>query len=192
MNSQNSIIQTISVPALLTALLVSIPLAASQFTNEVDWSTGDYIFAAILLFGTGLTYKLVTGKAGSTVYRVAVGFALASGLFLIWSNLAVGIVGSEDNLFNLFYFVLPIAGIIGAIIVRFESHGLATTMFAVTFIQLLLTIAALVSGMQQLPGSSVSEILGVNGFFILLFLASAMLFRYAAQMQPSPDTNREN
>lgn len=180
MNTQTNLIRSIAEPALVTLLLLSIPFTASYYTDEVVWSLSDYILAGILLFGTGLTYKLVTNKTANTAYKVAVGFALFSGLFLIWSNLAVGIIGSEDNIFNLIYFGLPFIGIIGAIVVRFKAKGLASTMFTLCFAQLLITVIALFRGMHKVPGSSVIEVIGVNTFFIFLFGISALLFRYAA------------
>ena len=181
MNSQNSIFKSLTGPALLTALLLTIPLIASQFTNDVDWSTGDYILAAILLFGTGFIYKLITGKTGTFIYRAGVGIALASSLFLVWVNLAVGLVGSEDNLFNLVYFGVPFIGIISAITFGFQSQGLERTMFIMAFVQTLATVTALGTGMHELPNSSITEILAVNGLFIVLFTVSALLFRYDEQ-----------
>jgi hypothetical protein len=185
MNTDGTLTKSIAGPALVTVILLLIPLVAMQFTDEVDWTLSDFIFAGILLFGTGLTYKLVTRKSGRIAYRVAVGFALLTGLFLIWSNLAVGIIGSENNPINLMYFGVIIVGIIGALIARFQSPGMAYTMFAMAIAQVLAAVIALIAGMHRLPDSSVIEIVGVNGFFILLFAVSALLFRYAAQERAS-------
>lgn len=53
------------------------------------------------------------------------------------------------------------------------------TLFAMAAKQTLIAMAALFTGMAEVPGSSVYEILAVNGFFITLFVVSAFLFRYA-------------
>ena len=74
-----------------------VPLIAMQFTDEVVWTLGDFVVAAVLLMGTGVSYEFLARKAGSVAYRSAVGLALAAALFLVWMNLAVGIIGSEDN-----------------------------------------------------------------------------------------------
>ncbi|MGB5332427.1 MAG: hypothetical protein WBM80_04545 [Woeseiaceae bacterium] len=43
-----------------------------------------------------------------TLYRSAFGLALAAAFILVWMNLAVGIIGDSDNLYNLMYVgVLP-------------------------------------------------------------------------------------
>ncbi len=49
-------------------------------------------------------------------YRFAVGVALAAAFLLVWMNLAVGLIGSEDNPANLMYFGVLAVGFIGAII----------------------------------------------------------------------------
>ena len=185
MNTNRTFMQSIAVPAIATGLLLLIPLIAMQFTDEVVWTLSDFIVAGFLLFGTGLTYKLITRKSDAIAYRVAIGFALLTGLFLIWANLAVGIIGSENNPINLMYFGVIIVGIIGTIIARFKSPGMAYTMFAMAIALVVVTVIALITGMHRIPHSSVIEIIGVNGFFFMLFVGSALLFRYTAQVKLS-------
>lgn len=79
---------------LTVALLLSVPLVAMQFTNEVNWSPFDFIVAAVLLFGTGLTCEFVIRKVSSMNYRIAICGAILVLLALIWIELAVGIFGS--------------------------------------------------------------------------------------------------
>jgi len=121
MKSEIKFYQSIAGLTLATGLLLLIPLVAMQFTEEVVWTLSDFVVAGTLLFGTGLTYKLITRKSGELAYRVVVGFALFTGLFLVWVNLAVGIIGSENNPVNLMYFGAFGVAIIGTFIARFES-----------------------------------------------------------------------
>jgi hypothetical protein len=196
MNTDSKFYKSITLLALATGFLLLIPLVAMQFSDEVLWTLFDFVIASILLFSTGLAYLLVTQKLASRmgenfVYRVAVGFALFTGLFLIWSNLAVGIIGSEDQAINLLYFGVIIVGILGAFIVRFRPKGMVGIMFAMAFAQGLVTAIALLAEMYQ-PISSVLEILAVNGFFIMLFVVAALLFRHAALDKPSMNTEPES
>ncbi len=181
MNTDSNFYQSIAGLALATGLLLMIPLIAMQFTDEVVWTFSDFIFAGTLLFGIGLTYKLITRKSGEIAYRVAIGFALFTGFFLIWTNLAVGIIGTEDNPVNLLYFGVIFVGVIGALMARFRSREMVLTMFAMALAQTLVAAIALIGGFYQSPPSTVFHIIGVNGFFITLFVVSALLFRYAAQ-----------
>lgn len=165
--------------ALATALLLAVPLVAMQFSDEVDWNLFDFLVAGALLFGTGLAYVLLTGRTGSIAYRVAAGVALASALFLVWANLAVGLIGSENEPVNLLYFGVLAVGIVGAVAARFRPDGMARALLAMALAQALVAVIALVGRMDEYPGSSVAEILLVNGFFIALFALSAWLFRRA-------------
>ena len=72
-------------------------------------------------------------------------------------------------------------GIVGAIIARFQPHGMARAMFATAVAQMMVALIALFLGQQQLPYMSVFEILCLNGFFAALFFGSARLFRKAAR-----------
>jgi len=123
-------------------------------------------------------------KKGNTAYRSAVGVALATALFLLWLMGAVGVIGVEGDRADLMYFGVLAVGIIGAIIARFQPHGMARAMFATALAQASVAVIALIAGKHQAPISSVAEILGLNGIFVALFIGSAWLFRRAAQGQP--------
>jgi hypothetical protein len=168
---------------LATALILTLPLLAMQFTDQVAWSLADFVVAGALLAGTGLTYVLATRKAGNLAYRAAVGVALAAALLLVWINLAVGIIGTENNPANLMYLGVLAVGIIGAVIARFEANGMARALVAAALAQALVAVIALIAGLDS-PSSTPREILGVTGIFVALFVGSAWLFRNAAREQP--------
>ncbi|MEX0722508.1 MAG: hypothetical protein WD053_01455 [Gracilimonas sp.] len=181
MNTNQKFSKPVAILSLVTGGILLIPLIAMQFSTDVDWSLADFILMGVLIFCTGFTYLFITRKAEEIAYRVAIAFALLTGFLLIWVNLAVGIIGSEDNLINLWYFgVIAIVLIVG-FITRFEAKGMTYTMFAMALAQGLIAVFALMRGMQNDPVSPIVEIVGVNGFFITLFVLSALLFRYAAQ-----------
>ena len=169
--------------ALVTAFLLLIPLVAMQFDMGVDWNLFDFIVAGALLFASGLTYELIARRAGNGAYRAAVGVAVAAALLLVWINLAVGIIGSEDNPANLMYFGVLFVGIVGAIFARLRPRGMARALFAAAFAQALVPVIALVIGksqsMQEPPG--MLGVLALNVFFVMLFAGSALLFRHSAQ-----------
>lgn len=76
------------------ALLLLVPLVAMQFTNEVAWTLSDFVVAGALLVGTSLAYVVSAKKVSTKRQRIFIGAALALALFLVWVQLAVGIVGS--------------------------------------------------------------------------------------------------
>ena len=168
--------------ALATASILMVPLVVMLFTDEVNWGLFDFIVMGILLFGTGLTYVLISRISDSIAYRTAVGIAVVAGLFLIWFNLAVGIIGSEGNPANLMYIGVFAVGIIGIIIARFKPHGMSHALLATALAQAIVTVIALIAGLGY-PASGPSEIVILNGFFFALWIGSAWLFRNAAREQ---------
>ena len=173
--------------ALATALILLVPLLAMPFTDEVVWTLFDFAFAGALIFGTGLTYQLVARKGGNIAYRFAVGVALAAAFILVWATGAVGIIGSEDNPANLLYGGVLAVGIAGAIIARLQPPGMARVLFTMALAQALVPFIALIIWKPQV--TSVEAFLGIlgvlalNGFFVALFVGSALLFRYAGREQ---------
>ncbi len=163
------------------ALILLLPLVAMQFTDEVDWGVGDFIFAGILLGGTGLTYELAVRRTGSYAYRAAVGLALAAAFLLIWVNAAVGIIGSEDEPANLMFFGVLAVGIVGALIARFQPQGMARALFATALAQALTGVIALAAGFGATGPLWWLRLLALTGFFVALFAGSAWLFQKAAQ-----------
>jgi hypothetical protein len=168
--------------AIATAVILMVPLVAMQFTDEVAWGPGDFIVMGAVLFGTGLSYELVAGKSGNIAYRAAVGLGLAAAFLLVWLNLAVGVIGSSGNSANLMYMGVLGVGIIGAILARFQPHGMARALLATAFAQGLVAVIALVFRLGS-PGSGPLQIVALNGFFVALFVGSAWLFRRAAPQQ---------
>jgi hypothetical protein len=119
----------------------------------------------------------------STAYRSAIGVALTAAFVLVWLSLGVGIIGKDGDPANLMYFGVLAVGIIGAIVARFQPHGMARALIATALAQALVAAIALIAGLG-LPWSGPAEILLLNGFFIALFAGSAWLFRRAAYGQP--------
>jgi hypothetical protein len=118
-----------------------------------------------------------------TAYRAAMSVALAAALMLIWLSLGVGIIGRDGDPANAMYLGVIAVGLIGAIIARLRPQGMVWALLAMALVQALVTAIALITRLG-LPYSGPAEILGLNGFFITLFAASAWLFRRAARERP--------
>ena len=86
-----SLLKPLLAVVIVTALLLLIPLAAMQFTDEVRWGVGDFVIAACLLVGTGTGMVLAARYAKRRVHRVALIVMLALALAVAWAELAVGI-----------------------------------------------------------------------------------------------------
>ena len=79
---------------LVLSFLLLIPLIAMQFTDEVNWTTIDFVIAGGLLFGAGVISEIVLRKINSLNHKVGLLSAILIIVILIWIELAVGIFGS--------------------------------------------------------------------------------------------------
>lgn len=153
--------------------LLLVPLIATRFTDEVNWTVSDFvIFGAMLAAALG-TFELAVRKTRNTAYRTAVGIAVATAFLLVWINGAVGIIGSEDDPANRMFAGVLAVGFIGAAIARFKPRGMARAMVATAAAQVLVAVIAAVAG--------VGTIFPIAGVFAALWLTSAAMFRRAAE-----------
>lgn len=162
------------------ALLLLLPWVAMRFTAEVAWDRADFLVAWALLFGAGLAYQLATRRTTDRAYRAAAGLALATAFLLVWANLAVGLIGAEDNPANLLYAGVLAVGFVGAGLARFQPRGMARALRATALAQLLVPVVALLIRPTGLTPGVWKEI-ALNAGFALLFFASAWLFQRAAR-----------
>ena len=162
--------------AIGAGLILLIPLVMTLFGGW-QWGPGAFVFFFFLLFGAGLSYELVARKMSNKAYRFGVGLAVGTALILTWMNLAVEIIG-DDNPANLMYFGVLAVGIIGAASARLEPRGMARVLLAMALAQGLVPVIALIFWRTNFaPG--VAAVFGLNAFFAMLFVVSALLFRRA-------------
>jgi hypothetical protein len=154
------------------ASLLLLPLIAMQFTDEVTWDLADFALAGALIASAGTAYELAAARATHAAYRAGAAVALATTLILIWGNLAVGIIGSEDNPANAMYAGVLAVGIIGSFIARWRPLGMARALIATAMAQALVAVIAQVAGWGSAGPITV--------FFVALWLLSAWLFRKSA------------
>ena len=121
-------------------------------------------------------------KTPITYYRLAIGVALATVLFLIWAIGALGIIGEGGRPDRMYAGVLAVCAI-GTLIARLRPRGMAVALLATALAHALVAVVALIAGLQHTEGASVAEILGLNAMYAALFSLSAWLFRRAADQQ---------
>jgi hypothetical protein len=163
------------------ALLMLLPLAAMQFTSEVNWTGSDFLFAGLLIGGVGLALELAVRKSDNLAYRAGMGLALAASFLLIWINSAVGIIGDEGNAANLLYAGVLAVALFGALGVRFRPGGMAVAMAATALAHAGVGLFALLKGLGAAEPPGALGILVLNGGFTCMWLLSAAFFRKAAR-----------
>ena len=127
-------------------------------------------------------------------YRLAIAVAVTTVLFLVLSAGALGIIGAGGRPDRIYAGVL-VVGVIGTVLARLRSPGMAIALAATAGAQALVTLTALLAGLHHTEGASVLDIVMVNAMFVALFGLSAWLFRRAAGQraeasEPSPAQRR--
>jgi len=163
----------------VAAALLILPLIAMQFTRDVNWTTSDFIVWGIMLATVGGLFELAVRLSPLPSYRAGFGVALLGAFLVTRTNLAVGIVGSEDNPANQLFFLALLVGIVGAGVARLRSPGMAHAMFATAIALAAAFIIAEMRPTDEIWVPASREALG-TGIFLFAFVASGLLFRRAA------------
>ena len=163
----------------LAAGLWLLPLVAMQFTDEVNWTTFDFVFCAGMLLVACGAYEVVSRMSPNRAYRAGVGVAVVTGFLVVWANAAVGMIGSEDNAYNLLFLAALVAGAAGALLSWFRPAGMAWSLYATAAIHAAVSLVALAAGWD--PRGAVLSLC-----FVLPWLFSAGLFRHAARETAPP------
>ncbi len=155
--------------------LLLLPVVAMQFTTEVNWTGSDFVVMGVMLLTVCLAYEIAARIARSNAYMVAAGMAVGGAFLTIWANLAVGIIGSEDNPANEIFFWVIAVELAGALLVLFRARGMAWVMAITALAQLAVCLYAWMAGLGY--------VFVFTGVMCALWLASARLFREAARLQ---------
>jgi hypothetical protein len=175
-------------PALLTALILPIPIVGSIVIADWHWPPGAFVVLGGILFSIGFAYQLVTLGRNDLRYRMAVGMTFAACFVLVWSSFVqmADVVPAAA-----LYFCVPIVGLVGAVLARLRPAGMARALLATALAQALALVAVLAFLMERTPRITAwtpPEWRGVGGnaFLVLIFAFSAWLFRQVARDPSSP------
>lgn len=166
------------------AVLLLLPAVAMRFTAEVDWNATDFIVMGLMLATACGLYELGTWLSGNMAYRAAFGIAVLTGFLTVWVNLAVGMIGSEDNALNLMFGGVLLVAALGSLLAMFRARGMAWAMAATAIAQLLAAGVGLAVGLgtgtDEPAGPPLAREVLLTACFAVPWLVSAMLFRKAA------------
>jgi hypothetical protein len=154
------------------AALLALPAVAMQFTAEVNWTASDFVFAAVVFGTIGLLAEAAVRMSSNWSYRAGAGFALAAAFATVWANAAVGMIGSEDNTYNLLFLGVVALALLGAAVARFRANGMAAAMLLAGLVH----AGVAIGGYAADPKGATFSLA-----FVLLWLLSAALFRNAAR-----------
>jgi len=149
------------------AVLLSLP-----WFLDFPWTASDFIVIGVMFAVTGGTIELAVRSSTDWAHRLGSLVAILTGFLTVWVNLAVGMIGSEDNPYNLWFGGVLAIAIAGSLLARGSASALAGTMALAAAAQAGASIFGLAADMR-------------GGIFSLAFaglwLLSAALFRMASR-----------
>ena len=151
------------------AVLLALPAIAMQMgASGVDWSASDFLIMGVMLGVACGACELAARTSSNGAFRIASGIAIGTAFLTIWVNLAVGMIGSENNPYNQLFGGVLLLALGGAAVARFRPRSIAWAMAAAATAQLVLGAI----------GLSVDQRGAIFSMLIALpWLLSALLFR---------------
>jgi hypothetical protein len=155
------------------AALLALPAVAMAFRAEgVIWTASDFVVMGVMLGLVGLGVEFVVRASSSLAWRAGAVVGVLTAFLTVWVNLAVGMVGSEHNPYNLVFAGVLVVALLAAFLARFRAAGMAKAMAAVAAAQ----AAAGAVGLSSDPRGAI-----LSTLFAGPWLLAAILFALAAR-----------
>ena len=148
------------------AVLLSLP-----WFLDFPWTASDFVVMGVMFAITGAVIELAIRSSTDWAHRFGALVAILTGFLTVWVNLAVGMIGSEDNPYNLWFGGVLAIAIAGALFARTPA-ALAATMAVTALAQATVSILGLATD----PRGAIFSLT-----FAGLWLLSAGLFRMASR-----------
>jgi hypothetical protein len=153
---------------LALAALLAVPAVAMRFAPGAGfhWTASDFIVMGVMLSLVGLGVELVVRASSSLAWRAGAVVAVLTAFLTVWVNLAVGMIGSEDNRYNLVFACVIVVALLAAFLARFRSAGMAKAMAAAAVAQ----AAAGAAGFGSDPRGALLSMLFAGPWILAAFL----------------------
>ncbi|MCH2486163.1 MAG: hypothetical protein MK010_00250 [Erythrobacter sp.] len=155
--------------------LLLLPAIAMRFTDEVDWTASDFVFAGVLLAALGIGLEIAVRVGRSGVHTLGLAIAAVAGFLTLWANAAVGFIGAEGEPVNIAISLMVVAAAIATLAVRFRPTVLR-------FVFALMALGQIGAGLyatSAMPGHAVEW--GVLLVFAAIWSTAALCFHRAAR-----------
>jgi hypothetical protein len=168
------------IPWRLIGWAIPIALLMIPWLAHFPWTAADFIVAGAIFAIVGGSFELAVRASGHRSYRAGAAVALGTAFLLVWIDLAVGIIGNENNPLNLMFFAVIAAAIVGSVAARFQAKGMARAMTVAAALQGLIGVAVLINGWGASEPPALIGVVILILFFAATWLLSAFCFRKAA------------
>lgn len=160
--------------------IMLLPITVQLTNGPFGWSFGDFVGIGLTLLSGAAIFDLAARRSPNFAYLAGAGAALAAGFGLVVVNGAVGLVGSEDEIHNAYFFAVPAAALLGSLIAAGRPMPMALAMLAAAVTHIAVSTTLLIDANGVSDGNPQMEVIGLS-IFAMLWLASAWLFRIASK-----------
>ena len=157
-------------------LALATPWLMMRFTGQGAWTAFDFVVFGVMVGVVCIGLELAMRLSNRWTYRLAATMSVLGGFLMVWANLAVGIIGNEENPQNLMFYVVLLIGVLGALITRFSAQGLMWTLRLMAAAQLAVFLIAAAFDWALLPVFTI--------FYFSLWLIAGELFKRSTQVPP--------
>ncbi len=161
--------------------LLALPAVAMQFTSEIQWDETDFIVMGVMLAALGGAVEFLARRLPTWLGRLGGLVAMFGLFFLVWVNLAVGIIGSEDNPANAMYAGVIAVAVGGACIAHFRPRGMAWAMLGTAAAQVAVGAIALTADLGTDGVAWPRDVIGATAILSTIWLAAGLLFTASAK-----------
>ncbi|WP_395645410.1 hypothetical protein [Terricaulis sp.] len=147
----------------------------------MNWTLLDFVVFGAMVGVAGGVVVLAMLLSSNTFYRAGVLVAAAAAFMVVWSALAVGIIGDEQNGANYLYFAALAIAPMGAAMSGFRARGMAVAMYTTAIALVSVGLGALIFRWGADAQDTLRGIAIGSGFFPALFAGSGWLFLQAAK-----------
>lgn len=163
-------------------MLLCVPAIAMRFPGSgFEWTVSDFVVMGTLFAAILGAYEFLASRAPGFVYRAASVLTTLGVFLLIWMNMAVGIIGSENNDANLMFVAVVAIIVGGACIAQFRPAGMSRALLAAAAAQLAIGVIALAGDLGTDGRGWPRDVIVLTTFYTGLWLVAATLFRLSAR-----------
>ena len=160
--------------------LLLLPAIAMRFPGSgVDWTLSDFIVMGLLLALTCGAWEMARRLSGNGMARAGFAVTVLGSFFLVWVNLAVGLVGDGGNPANLMFMGVVVVAIAASLLTRGRPRRMRAAMLLTAAVHAAVGVVAAIGGWGE-PHDGPARVAAITAVFMLPWLFSALLFHLAS------------
>ena len=152
-----------------------------RFTGEDAWTAFDFVVFSVMVGAVCAGFELAMRLSNQWTYRLGAIMSVMGGFLMVWANLAVGIIGNEEDPRNLMFYGVLLIGVVGALVTKFNARGLTWTVRTMAAAQVVIFLVSALLDWALLPVFTV--------FYVSLWVIAGELFKKSINTKRSNESD---